>query len=332
MSDLRLSLALSDYVHSRDIADGRIKPVGIDLIVNNLPFEQAAFRFGANLEFDISEYSFANYCARISAPEPAPVIALPVFTSRVFRHSSIYILESSGIREARDLGGRRVGIPQWSQTATVYVRGWLMHEIGIPLHTITWIQAGVDQAGRRDPIRSRLPQGVRVEPRPDRTLSQMLLDGEIDAMITARPPQCFLNGAPSVRRLFPDYRLEEERYFAKSGIFPIMHVIAIKRQVYEEQPWIARNLMEAFEAAKRASLVRLSDIQTSQLPTAWAPEEISRVNRFLFGGGEPWPYGLEPNRATIEPFLMFCHEQGITERALTPEELFPKEIAFEVRI
>lgn len=332
MSDLRLSIALSDYVHTRDIADGRIKPVGIDLIVNNLSFEQAAFRFGANLEFDISEYSFANYCARISVPDPAPVIALPIFTSRVFRHSSIYILEASGIREACDLRGRRVGIPQWSQTATVYVRGWLMHDIGVPLQAITWIQAGVDQAGRHDPIHNRLPEGVKVESRPDRTLSQMLLAGEIDAMITARPPRCFLDGAPGVRRLFPNFRAEEERYFEKSGIFPIMHVIAVKRQIYEGQPWIARNLMEAFEGAKRASLARLYDIQTSQVPTAWSAEEISRVNRLLFGDGEAWPYGLEPNRGTIEPFLMFCDEQGITERRLRPEELFPKELAFEVRI
>ena len=194
MSELRLSIALSDYVHTRDIADGRIRPVGIDLIVNDLSFEQAAFRFGANLEFDISEYSLANYCARLAASEPAPIVALPVFPSRVFRHSSIYVREAAGIRNARDLAGRVVGIPQWSQTATVYVRGWLMHDADVPLESIKWIQAGVDQAGRRDPIRSRLPSGIRMESRPDRTLNHMLLSGEIDAMITARPPSCFLEG------------------------------------------------------------------------------------------------------------------------------------------
>jgi 4,5-dihydroxyphthalate decarboxylase len=332
MTDLRLSIAISDYVHTRDLADGRVKPVGIDLIVNNLPFEQAAFRFGANLEFDISEYSLANYCARIAAPEPAPIVALPVFPSRVFRHSSIYVRESSGIRGASDLAGRAVGIPQWSQTATVYVRGWLMHDVGISLASVKWIQAGVDQPGRHDPVQVRLPPGVRVEPRPDRTLSDMLVSGDIDAMITARPPRCFLDGAAGVRRLFPNYREEEERYFAKWRIFPIMHVIAVKRQVYEAHPWIARNLMDAFEAAKRASLGRLRNIQSSNVPTAWGAEEIERVHRLLFGGGEPWPYGLEPNRATLEPFLMYCAEQGVTARRLAPEELFPKETAFEVRI
>jgi len=332
MSDLRLSLALSDYVHTRDIADGCIRPVGIDLIVNNLSFEQAAFRFGANLEFDISEYSLANYCARLSASEPPPIVALPIFTSRVFRHSSIYVRDTANIRDARDLGGRVVGIPQWSQTATVYVRGWLMHNVGVSLNTIKWVQAGVDQPGRRDPVSSRLPRGVVVEPRPDRTLTDMLLAGEIDAMITARPPRCFLDGAAGVRRLFPNYREEEERYFAETGIFPIMHVIALKRQVYESHPWVARNLMDAFEAAKRQSLAHLREIQTSHLPTAWAPEEIDRVHRLLFGGGEAWPYGLEPNRRTLEPFLMYCDEQGVTQRRLKAEELFPKELAFEIRI
>src|SRR5262245_47814537 len=184
MSDLRLSIAISDYAHTRDLTDGRIRPVGLDLIVNSLSFEQAAFRFGANLEFDISEYSLANYCARIAAAAPAPIVALPVFPSRVFRHSSIYLRESSGIRSPGDLAGRAVGIPQWSQTATVYVRGWLMHDVGIPLASITWIQAGVDQAGRHEPVQVRLPPGARVEPRPDRTLSDMLVSGEIDAMIT----------------------------------------------------------------------------------------------------------------------------------------------------
>ena len=331
MSDLRLSLAISDYVHTRDIADGRIKPVGIELIVNNLSFEQAAFRFGANREFDISEFSFANYCAVVSAPDGGDIVALPVFPSRVFRHSSIYVNEKSGIRAASELKGCTVGIPQWSQTATVYVRGWLMHDAGVPLDQIKWIQAGVDQPGRHDPIRSKLPTGVKVEARPDKTLSDMLVAGEIDAMITARPPRCFSEKTAGVRRLFPDYRQEEERYFAKTGIFPIMHVIALRRQIYENHPWIARNLMDAFEAAKAASIARMRDIQTSHLPMGWGAEEIDRVHRLLFGEGEAWPYGVEPNRRTLEPFLTYCHEQGITERELKPEELFPKELAFEVR-
>lgn len=332
MPDLRLSLAISDYVHTRDIADGRISPVGIELIVSNLPFEQAAFRFGANLEFDVSEYSLANYCARISAPEPAPMVALPIFPSRAFRHSSIYINESSGIQSAGDLAGRRIGIPQWSQTATIYVRGYLMHDLGISLGSIRWVQAGVEQPGRHDPVQSRLPEGVRIDERPDATLNDMLMSGEIDAAITARPPRCFQERRPGVRRLFSDYRAEEERYFVKTRIFPIMHVIAIRRSVYEANPWIARNLFDAFDTAKRGSIMRLHDIQTSQLPTAWAPDEMDRVHHLLFQESDPWPYGLEPNRLTLEPFLAYCHEQGVTQRRLRSEELFPKEVLFEIRI
>lgn len=332
MSDLRLSIAISDYVHTRDVADGRVKPVGIELTVNNLSFEQAAFRFGANREFDISEFSFANYCAIVSAPSGGDIVALPVFPSRVFRHSSIYINEKSGIRSAGDLKGRKVGIPQWSQTATVYVRGFLQHDYGVPLASIKWVQAGVDQAGRHEPVKSRLPDGVTVEAMPDRTLGDMLVKGEIDAMITARPPRCFDERAPGVKRLYPNYREEEERHFTKTGIFPIMHIIAIKRSVYDANPWIARNLFEAFETAKRATMPRLANIQSSYLPTAWIPDDLERMHRLLFAGGEPWPYGLERNRATIEPFLAYCHEQGVTQRRLAPEELFPKEVAFEVKI
>jgi 4,5-dihydroxyphthalate decarboxylase len=331
MSDLRLSLALSDYVHTRDLADARIKPVGIDLVINNLSFEQAAFRFGAHREFDISEFSFANYCALISAPG-ADVVALPVFPSRMFRHSSIYINDRSGIRSASDLKDRIVGIPQWSQTATVYVRGYLQHDAGVPLSSIKWVQAGVDQPGRHDPINSRLPPGVIVESKPERTLGDMLIKGEIDAMITARPPRCFVERASGVRRLFADYRIEEERYFAKTGIFPIMHIIAIKREAYEANRWIARNLFDAFEAAKRASIARLYNIQSSYLPTAWLTDELERMHRLLFGETDPWPYGLEHNRSTIEPFLIYCHEQGVTQRRLSAEELFAKELELEVKI
>jgi 4,5-dihydroxyphthalate decarboxylase len=332
MSDLRLSLAINDYVHTRDLVNGRIRPAGIELTAINLPFEVAAFRFGANLEFDIAEFSFAGYCAHLASHERASMIALPVFTSRVFRHSSIYVNEASGLSSAADLAGCKVGIPQWSQTATVYVRGYLVHDVGIPLSAIRWVQAGVDQAGREDQAQLQLPAGVSLEPRPDRTLSGMLAAGEIDAAITARPPRCFLEQTPGIRRLFPDYRAEEERYFLRTRIFPIMHVIALRRQVYEANPWIARNLVDAFEEAKRASLIRLADIQTSHLPTAWAPDEMRRVHQLLFPDGDPWPYGLERNRPTIEPFLAYCHEQGVTRRRLDPAELFPKELTLQIRI
>jgi 4,5-dihydroxyphthalate decarboxylase len=181
-------------------------------------------------------------------------------------------------------------------------------------------------------VQSYLPEGVTVTPRPERALSDLLASGEIDAVISARPPQCFMQGAPGVRRLFADFRQEEERYFARTGIFPIMHVIAMRRPVYEANPWIARNLLDAFETAKRAGLARLRDIQTSHLPSAWATDEMERVHKLLFPDGDCWPYGLAPNRTTLEAFLAYAHEQGVTRRRLACEELFPKEVSFEVRI
>jgi 4,5-dihydroxyphthalate decarboxylase len=330
VADLRLSLAISDYIHTSDIVTGRIKPVGIELIVNSLPFEQAAFRFGANLEFDISEYSMANYCARVAAPDPAPMVALPVFPSRMFRHSSIYVNAAAGITSLKDLAGKKVGIPQWSQTATIYVRGYLMHHAGVPLSAVHWVQAGLDQAGRRDPVQSRLPQGVVVEQRPDNTLSAMLALGEIDAAITARPPRCFEAGDKRVKRLFVDYRTHDAAYFRQTGIFPIMHVLAMRRSVYEANRWIARNLFNAFEEAKRAAVERLRNLQTSYAPTAWAPHDFDEASRLIFPNSEPWPYGLEHNRATLDPFLAYCHEQGVAARKVTSDELFPKELLFEV--
>lgn len=330
MPNLRLSLAISDYAHTRSVADGRIQPVGIELIVNSLPFEQAAFRFGANLEFDISEFSLANYCALVARPEPAPMVAIPVFPSRVFRHGSIYVNERAKIKSLADLAGRTVGIPQWSQTATVYIRGYLTHHVAIPLSAIRWVQAGLNQPGRRDPVQVRLPNDVSIEQRPDDTLSSMLASGEIDAAITARPPRCFEERRPDVARLFPDYRAAEESYFKETGIFPIMHVIAMRREVYEAHPWVARNLYHAFSEAKRETLEQLRNLQASFLPTAWAPNELERVHRMLFPHGEPWPYGLEQNRPTLEPFLAYCYEQGLTGRPLKAEELFPKEVTFEV--
>jgi 4,5-dihydroxyphthalate decarboxylase len=332
MSDLRLSLAISDYVHTADLASGRLRPVGIDFTIVNLPFEAVTMRFSANLEFDVAEFSLANYCAALTGPRPAPMVALPIFTSRAFRHSAIYVNEASGICQLDDLKGRRVGIPQWSQTATVYFRGYLQHHAGVPLSSIHWVQAGVNQPGRRDIVQARLPEGVIVEETPNLTLNDMLLSGSIDAVVSARPPQCIVQKSPGVRRMFADPRLEEERYFAQTGIFPIMHVVAIRRPVYEANRWIALNIFDAFEAAKNAALARLRDAMTSYLPTAWAITEMENTHRLIFSDGNVWPYGLKANRPTLDPFLTYCHEQGITSRRLQCEELFAPEVSFQVRV
>jgi 4,5-dihydroxyphthalate decarboxylase len=330
--NIPLTLAIGDYVHTRELASGRVRAEGIDLTVLNYPFEQVGLRFGALREWEVSEFSLANYCSLVARPEPSPIVAIPVFPSRVFRHSAIFIRQGSEIREAAQLAGRRIGIPQWSQTATVYVRGYLAHDVGISLASIDWVQAGVNEPGRKEPATLQLPSGVRVTPMPDRTLTQMLLAGEIDAMITARPPDPFLKGEPGIQRLFPDYQQEEQRYFERTGIFPIMHVMVVRRDAYERNRWIMRNLVEAFEASKKAVLPRLYDITTAFIPTAWGSAQFERTSKLLFGDGDPWPYGIDANRATLEAFLLYCFEQGVTARHLKPEELFPPELNFQVRV
>jgi 4,5-dihydroxyphthalate decarboxylase len=331
MSDLSLTLAIGDYVHTRELAAGRIKPEGIDLRVLNHPFELIAYRFLASQEWEISEFSLATYCT-FTAQGNSPMIGLPVFPSRVFRHGSIYVTGDSKVKSGADLQGKRIGIPQWTQTAVTYVRGWLQHDVGVPLTSIEWIQAGVNDRGRKEMAKFDLPPGYRLTSVQDKSLNELLLNGEIDAMITARPPDVFLDGKHGVKRLIPDYREQELKYFQRTGIFPIMHVVVMRRDVFEANRWIARNLLEAFEQAKRACLPALYQGQISFLPTAWSDDHIEQTNRVLFPGGDPWPYGIEQNRKTLEPFLGFCHEQGVTKRKLDVEELFPKEVRVALKI
>lgn len=331
MSELRLNLAIGDYLHTTELARGRVKPVGIDLNVLNVPFETGVMRFTRTYEYDLAEISFANYCAIVARDKNAPIVAIPVFPSRVFRHSSIYVNKNAGIRTAADLRGRKVGIPQWSQTALVYVRGFLVHDAGVPLKTIEWFQAGVNEPGRHESVKIDLPPGVTCTSLPEKNLSDMLAAGELDAIITARPPDCFLKGVESVGRLFSDYRSAEEEYFKATGIFPIMHTVAIRRDIYEQNRWIARSLFDAFNEAKDIATRRLLNIQFSHLPTMWGADDAQK-NRRLVPSGDMFPYGIDANRPTLEPFLTYCYEQGVTTRLLKPEELFAPEVSFELKV
>jgi 4,5-dihydroxyphthalate decarboxylase len=331
MSLLTLSCAFGDYAHTQDLRAGKIRPEGIDLVMSELPIEAIAPRFAAFLEFDVAEFSFGAYCAHIGSASEPKMIALPVFTSRSFRHGNIYVNSNAGIATAKDLAGRRIGIPQWVQTAVVYVRGFLADDAGVGLRDVTWVQAGVDEPGRVDGGNFVIPDGVKIERRPDDTLGAMLAKGEIDAIISARPPLAFLNGDPRIRRLYADYRAEEEAYFRRSGVFPIMHVVAIRRDLYERHRWVARNLFDAFTHAKDAAITKLSGTQVSYLPMAWAADTLEKTNSALFGR-DAWPYGVKKNATTINQFLKYCHEQGVTRRKVGIEELFAPETELEIHV
>ena len=306
---LPLTLAINPYEHVRDLA-----PQGIDLTVLELPVEEIFYRFARFREWEASEMSFAKTVSIASQPA-ADIVPIPVFPSRVFRHSAIYVGERSGIKDPKGLEGRKVGIPEWAQTAGIYARGLLAHEYGVDLASIRWHQAGVREPGRMEKVELELPAGIKVIPIPDKTLAQMLASGELDAAISARDP--------GGHRLFSDYVSVEKKYFEKSGIYPIMHVIVLRREVYERDRWIAMNLLKAFEEAKRKSIARLADIGHSQVPIPWVAEQARRWREIA--NEDFWPYGIGANRRTLEAFLQYAFEQGVARRKLTPEEIFAPE-------
>ncbi|HUZ21988.1 MAG TPA: hypothetical protein VMU75_15615 [Acidimicrobiales bacterium] len=325
---VRLTLAISDYDHTRDLTDGRVRPEGVELTCLSLPVEEIFFRFINYREWHASELSFAKYVSMRASGDDS-ITAIPVFPSRVCRHSSIYVTRG-GPAHPKELAGKRIGVPEWSQTASVYTRSLLVHEWGVPLTDVEWFQAGVNQAGRTEKVRLHLPDGVRLTQVTDRTLDEMLHAGDLDAVFSAHPPRSFELGDPGIVRLFPDYRPIEEEYVRRTGIFPIMHVLALRSDVLDEHPWIAMNLLSAFEEAKRRSEERLSDITASRVPLPWLPEYASGLRGLL--GGSVWPYGLEPNRTTIEAFLRFAAEQGVAARLLQAESLFAPQVLTRYRV
>ena len=329
MSKLALTLAIGDYDHVRDLADGTVPVDGVDLTVLRLPVEEMFYRFIVHREFDVSEISLAKMAA-FSAQDDRRFVPLPVFPSRVFRHSSIYVRGDAGIERPEDFAGKRVGVPEWAQTAAVYSRGLLAHEYGVDLASIMWYQAGVNQAGRREKVALELPAGFRLRAVADRALSDLLLAGELDAVLSARAPAPFLAGDSRLRRLFADYRSVEVAYVRKTGIFPIMHVVAMRREVYERDRWLAMSLFKAFDQARRRSLERAAEVAVSSFPLPWASDEL-RIARELFGA-DPWPYGVLANRTTLDAFLRYAYEQGVCRRRLSSEALFPPEVLETFRI
>ncbi len=324
MSKLPLSMAMSNYDHVSDVMNGRIHPEGIELTAMELPVEEIFFRMFSFLEWDVSEFSMAKYVSLVAANK-APFWAIPVFPSRVFRQSAFYVATRSGIKTPADMAGRRIGIPEWAQTAGVYARSYLQHQCGMDLKDIHWVQSGVNEAGRSEKVSLSLPAGIEIETVQDRSLNDLLLNGDIDGLISAREPASFLKKDPRIARLWPDYRSIEETYYTETGIFPIMHAVVIKKATFERHPWIAMNLFRAFEQAKTASLQRLSSIVNSRVAIPWSHSAVERA-RTLFGE-DMWPYGIEANRRTLEAFVQFCFEQGVTGRKIDISELFPPEVS-----
>ena len=329
IAHLQLTMAINDYDHLRDLTNGVVKADGIILTPLTLSVEEIFSRFTYHLEWDVSEMSFAKYVSFTAAGDP-PMVAIPVFPSRVFRHSAFYIRKDKDINNPQQLEGKTIGIPEWAQTAGVYVRGMLAEYYDVDLSSINWVQAGVNQAGRKEKVNLTLPEGIKYSSRQDASLNEMLLSGEIDVAITARPPLALAEADSPVKRLFTDARNEERKFFLETGIFPIMHVIAIRRDVFEANRWIAMNLYKAFDEAKQRSVERLADITASCIPVPWVATLVEEAAGDF--GGDLWPYGMQDNLQTLESFCRYAYEQGVASRHLAVEELFPEEVRTTVKV
>jgi 4,5-dihydroxyphthalate decarboxylase len=326
---VKLTIATSDYDHFRDFRLGLVRAEGIETTWLTLGHHEIFSRFTFNREWDVSELSFAKFMAQVTR-ENADIIGLPVYASRLFRFSSFYVNKKKGIKTPQDLRGKRVGVPEWAHTAAVYMRGWLTDEAGVALTDIDWVQAGTNEPGRIEKVELSLPKGVRLTGAPDKTLSGMIASGELDCVIIARPPDAFREGHPDVVRLFPDFEAMERRAYEQSKVYPIMHVIALRKAALDGQPWVARNLCNAFEESKRRSLERLLDPAVSRYPLPWLANYATRM-RALFGG-DLFPYGIEANRPTLELFLRYAFEQGIAHRLVKPDDIFPAGIMASVKV
>lgn len=327
MSRVPLTLACWDYDRTQALADGSVQPAGVDLTYLNLPVEETFFRMLRHREFEAAEMSLSSYVTGLGAAAHeggGPFVAIPVFPSRAFRHNGIYIHTGSGIEKPADLVGRTVGVPEYQLTAVVWIRGILADHHDVPVASVRYRTGGLHQPGRVEKQPLHLPPEIDIAPiAPERTLAQMLVTGEIDALYAPRTPRPIVDGRPEVRRLFADPRAAEEQYAAETGIFPIMHVVVLRRDVYERRPWLARSLFDAFEQAKRVTEDRMGETAASRYMLPWLYDEVERTRRLL--GNDYWPYGLPANRPTLEVFLRYAHEQGLTRRQLRPEELFVPE-------
>ncbi len=304
---LRLSLACSECDRTQGLRDGSVPVEGVSLTCIGLPVEEIFHRMARFAEFDAAELSLSSYV--ISLQVGKPFIAVPAFPSRMFRHSGIYVNCDSGIAEPADLIGRTVGVAEYQLTANVWIRGILQEHYGVPVTSVTYRTGGLHEPGRTEKLPLSLPDDVRVEPIGDRqTLAEMLVAGEIDALYTPRTPAPYAQGRPEVRRLFGDPAAEEARYFARTGVFPIMHTVVLRRARYAEHRWLARALLKAFERARRQALDGIDETATLKYMVPWLPGEVARTRELL--GDDYWPYGLAPNQRALDTFLRYSFEQA----------------------
>lgn len=320
MGKIRLTLACWDYDRTRALQEGKVEVEGVELTYLPLRVEETFWRMLRYQEFDAAELSMGSYLMAREKGSP-PLIAIPVFPSRAFRHSCIYINTDSAIKEPRDLVGKKVGVPEYQITMAIWARGILQHEYGVKPEQMKWFTGGEEHPGREDKVRHDLPARIDIRPiGPEQTLSSMLERGEIDAMISAHMPSPFVRRSPKVRRLIPNFREVEKDYYRRTKIFPIMHAVALREEFYEKNPWVAQSLCKAFAESKRICQESMYEFSALKYMLAWSIAGMEE-EREIFGE-EPWPYGLEANRHVLETLVQYAHEQGLIKKLLDLKSLF----------
>jgi 4,5-dihydroxyphthalate decarboxylase len=319
MAKLNLSIAVGDYDRTRPLLDGAVQIDGINPVYMTLVPEEIFFRAFRNVEFDVSELSMSSFSIKTALGE-CPYVGLPVFVSRAFRHTSIYV-RTDRIRSPADLKGKRVGVPEYQLTACVWARAILEDDHGVKPSDIHWIRGGVEAPGRLEKINVKLPAGIRLDNAPEGvTISEMLANGDIDGFIAPRPPAPAARNHPQIGWLFPDPTAEAKDYFKRTGIFPIMHMVGVRRELAERHPWLPAALLKAFEQAKTMALAKLSDTSATKVTLPFVEEQLKAARELM--GDDFWSYGVAPNRKVLETFLRHHHAQGLSPRLLSVEEMF----------
>lgn len=320
MKKLELSFAMGDYDRTRAIVDGRAKIDGVDAVCMLLSPEEMFFRAFRHEDFDISELSISSYCVTVARGDPH-YIAIPVFLSRAFRHTSIYVRLDRGIDKPEDLAGKKIGIAEYQQSANVWVRGMLEQDYGVKPSDIIWVRGGMDTPGRPEKIKLDLPKDVQIEAAPaDATLNQMLADGDIDGFIGPRWPRCFDEAHPQVGRLFKDSIAAASDHYQRTGLFPIMHLVGVRRSLAGQHPWLPVALMKAFSIAKDIAMTALNDTSATKVTMPFVEDNLAVVKRMM--GDDYWPYGVADNAAVLDAFCDMHYRQGLSPRRLTVAELF----------
>jgi 4,5-dihydroxyphthalate decarboxylase len=319
MAKLDLSVAVGDYDRTRALVDGTVAIDGVDPVYMTLGPEEIFFRAFRAAEFDICELSLSSYTVK-TAQGNCPYIAVPAFVSRTFRHTAIYV-RTDRIKKPADLEGRKVGVPEYQLTANVWARALLDDDYGVKPADIHWIRGGIEEAGRPEKIAIKLPAGVRLDNAPEgATISGLLEAGEIDGFIAPRPPKLVEKGHPNIGWLFPDPISVAKDYYKRTGLFPIMHVVGIRRELAERHSWLPGAVLKAFEQAKEAALTKLSDTSSTKVTLPFV-EEALRDARALMGE-DFWSYGVDKNRKTLDYFLGQHHAQGLSSRRVSVDEMF----------